>query len=81
MRAIERTITTQLEQTRILLSSHPLTNFEIQKYHQNELKFNDAFFKIKDRAYVIHFDEFKSIGTHWIALCVNDNNGETHLTI
>ena len=24
---------------------HPLTNFEIQKYYQNEPKFNDALFK------------------------------------
>ena len=23
---------------------------------------------------VINLDEFKSIGTHWIALCVNGNN-------
>ena len=25
-------------------------------------------------AYVINLDEFKSIGTNWIALYVNDNN-------
>ena len=30
--------------------------------------------KIKDGAYVINLDEFKSIGTHWIALYVNSNN-------
>ena len=30
--------------------------------------------KIKDGAYVINFDEFKSIGTpHWIALNLNAN--------
>ena len=29
--------------------------------------------KLKDRAYVINIDEYKSIGTHWIALCVNGN--------
>ena len=23
---------------------------------------------------MINLDEYKSIGTHWIALCVNDNN-------
>ena len=33
--------------------THPLTNFEIQKYYQNEPKFNDAYsrynlLKIKD---------------------------------
>ena len=30
--------------------------------------------KIKDRAYVINLDEFKWIGSYWIALYVNDNN-------
>ena len=55
---------------------HPLTNFEIQKYCQKEPKFNGAFSrnnlpKIKDGAYV---DEYESIGTHWLALYVDDNN-------
>ena len=30
--------------------------------------------KIKDDAYVINLDEHESIGTHWIALYMNDNN-------
>ena len=55
---------------------HPLTNFEIQKYYQNEPKFNGIYSrtnlrKIKGGAYVINLNEFKSIGTHWIALHVN----------
>ena len=58
---------------------HPLANFEIQKYCKNEPKFNGVCSrnnlpKIKDGAYVINFHEYKSIGTHWIALYVNDNN-------
>ena len=28
---------------------------------------------LKDRAHVINLDEFKSIGTHWMALYVNGN--------
>ena len=28
----------------------------------------------KDRAYVINFDECKSIGIHWIDLCVKCDN-------
>ena len=57
---------------------HPL-NFPIQKYYQNEHKFNGVYSrnnlpKIKDEAYVINLDKFKSIGTHWIALYVNGNN-------
>ena len=48
---------------------HPLTNFEIKKYYQNETKFNGVCSrnnipKIKDGAYVINLDEYKSIGTH-----------------
>ena len=57
---------------------HPLTNFEIQKYYQNEPNFNDFYSrnnlpKIKDRAYKINLDEFESIGTYWITLYVNGN--------
>ena len=49
---------------------HPLTNFEIQKYFENESRFNGTFSrdnlpkKIKDGAYVINFDECKDVGTH-----------------
>ena len=57
---------------------HPLANFEIQKYYQNESKFNAVYWrnlpKTKDGVYVIHLDEFNSIGTHLIALHVNGNN-------
>ena len=61
------------------MSPHLLTNFEIQKYCQNEPRFNGVYSrnslpKIKDGAYVINLDEHKSIRTRWIALCVNGNN-------
>ena len=54
------------------MSPHALINSEIQKYYQNESKFNGVYSrnnlpKMKDGAYVINLDEFKSIGTHWIA--------------
>ena len=58
---------------------HPLTNFEIQKYYQNEPRFNGAYSrnnlpeKIKDEVYVINLDEFADIGTHWIAWFCNRN--------
>ena len=44
--------------------SHPLTNFEIQKLYQNELKFNGVYsrnnsFKVKDGAYIINLDEYE----------------------
>ena len=54
-----------------------LTNFEIQKY-QNEPVFNSVYSrndlpKIKVGTYAINLGEYKSIGTHWIALYVNGN--------
>ena len=58
---------------------HPLINFEIQKYYENEPKFNGVYSrnnlsKIKDGAYIIYLDEYESVGTHWIALYVNAEN-------
>ena len=70
----------RLELVRIFTAlSHPLTNFEIQKYYQNKTKFNGAYLrndlpKIKNEAYVINLDRYKSVGTHWIALYVSNNN-------
>ena len=50
---------------------HPLTNFGIQKYYQNEPKFDGVYSrnklpKIKDWIYVINLDEYELIETHWI---------------
>ena len=59
------------------MPSHPLINFEIQKYYENEPIFNGVFSrdnmpkKIKDRGYVINLDEYKDAGTHWFALFCN----------
>ena len=53
---------------------HPLTKFEIQKYCQNEPRFNGVYSrnnlpeKIKDAAKVINPDEYANVGTHWNAL-------------
>ena len=62
-----------------LMPPHPLTNLEIQKYYQNEPRFNGVFSKnnlpkrIKDGAYVIDLDEYANTGMHWIALFCNKN--------
>ena len=61
------------------MQPHPLLNFEIQKYYPNEPTFNGVYSrnnltKIKDGEYIINLDEFKSIGTNWIAVDVNNNN-------
>ena len=58
---------------------HHLTNFEIQKSYKNEPTFNDVFSrenlpKIKDGAYIINLDEYSDIGTHWVALYLQNNN-------
>ena len=42
---------------------YPLTNFEIQKYYQNEPKFNGVYLRnnlprIKDGVYIIKLEEF-----------------------
>ena len=42
--------------------------------HQNGVYSRYNLPKTKDGAYVINLDEYKSIGTHWIALYVNGNN-------
>ena len=58
----------------MLIPSHPLTNFEIQNYYENEPRFNGVFLRdhlpkqIKNGAYVINLDEHKDTGTQWIAL-------------
>ena len=64
-----------------------MTNFEIQAYYQNEPRFNGVFSRdnlpnnnnnnnnnnnIKNGAYVINLDEYRDIGTHWVALYVNN---------
>ena len=67
-----------------------LTSFGIQNYYQNDvqlgskkkLKFNGVYSrnnlpKTKDETCVINLDDYKSIGTHWMALYVN-NNGVTY---
>ena len=56
---------------------HPLTNFELQKYYQNEPRFNGVYSRDKDEAYVINLDEYSDIGTHWVALYTLNNNNAT----
>ena len=62
------------------MQPHPLTNFEIMEYYENESSFNGVYSrdnlpnKIKDGAYVIHLDEYSDIGTHWVVLYVKNND-------
>ena len=53
-----------------LIPPHPLINFEIKMYYQNEPRCNGVYSRdnlpdiIKDGAYVINFDKYSDIGTH-----------------
>ena len=63
-----------------MIQPYRLTNFDIQKYYQNEPRFNGVLPRdnlpdeIKDGAFVINLDEYSDIGTHWIALYALNNN-------
>ena len=63
----------------IFNTTSSLTNFEIQKYHADEIRFNGVFSRdnvlrnIKDGAYVLNRDDHADAGTHWIALFCNRN--------
>ena len=53
----------------------------MQKYYQNEDKFNGVYSKnkspkTKDGPYVINTDKYESVGTHWIALYMTSDNGK-----
>ena len=61
------------------MPAHPLKKLEIQRYYQNEPRFNGVSSrknlpkKIEDGEYVINLDEYADVGTHWIALFCNGN--------
>ena len=64
---------------RFLIPPYLLTNFKIQKYYQNEPRFNEVYSrrnlpnKIKDWAYVINIDEYFGNVSHSIALYAFNN--------
>ena len=71
-----------------MTSTHPSTNFEIQAYYQIEPRFNGVFSRdnlrnnnkrshelgsaVKNGVFVINLDEYRDIGTNWVALDVNN---------
>ena len=67
-----------------LMLPHPLTNSEVQKYCQSEPRFNVIYSRdnlpkpssaeVKDGAYIINLDEYSDIGSHWVALYVQNND-------
>ena len=65
------------------MPSHPLNNFEIQKYYKNEPRFNGVFSrnnlpkKIKDGAYIINLAEYSNVKKNEIAYF--DSFGVEHI--
>ena len=62
---------------------HTLTNFDIQRYYENEPMFNGVYSRdnlpgINDGAYVINLDEYYDIGTHQVSLWINNSNNVTY---
>ena len=58
---------------------HPLSNFEIRRYYQNEPRFNEVYSrdnlpkKTKDGTYIINLDEYADVSIHWTALYCKTN--------
>ena len=48
---------------------HPLTNFEIQKYYQNEPRFNGVYSR-----HIVNLDGYSDIWTRWVALYVHNDD-------
>ena len=66
------------KKSNLLIPFHPLTNFEISEYYENEPRFNGVYSRdnlpanIKKGGYIINLDEYKDAGTHGIALYVKN---------
>ena len=65
---------------KLIPTPHPITNFEIQKYYQNEPSFNGVYSRDnlpkikKDKSWwiLINLDEYVDVGTDCI-VCYNSN--------
>ena len=65
--------------TKIFNAALSFNYFEIQKYYQNEPRFNnvysiDSLSKIKDGVCLINLDEYSDIGIHQVALYILNND-------
>ena len=63
-----------------LMRPYLLTYLKIQRYFQNKPKFKGVYSQknlpntVKDRAYIVNLEEYKSLRTHWKALYANGNS-------
>ena len=78
-----------VQEDKFLILPHSLKNLKIQIYYPNGTKVIGVYSRknvakllpnvAKHETYVVNFDEYKSIGAHWIGLYGNGNN-VTYLT-
>ena len=60
----------EIKKKKALIPPHALTNFEIEEYYENKLRFNGIYSRdnlpktIRNGAYVINLDEYTDVGTH-----------------
>ena len=71
-----------LLKTGFLMLLFPMTNIEMQKYYQSKPKFKGVYLpnnlpNTEDGVFGVNLDEYKLIGTYWIALHTNDNSVHT----
>ena len=51
---------------------HPLTNFEIKEYYENESRFKTT----KNGAYMVNLQDYLSPGTHWVSPHIDNEVNE-----
>ena len=61
------------------MPSHPLTNFEFLRYHQNESRFKNVYsknnlLKTVNRPYAIYLHVYTNTGTYWAVFYVYNND-------
>ena len=61
------------------MPSHPLTNFEFLRYHQNESRFKNVYsknnlLKTVNRPYVIYLHVYTNTGTYWAVFYVYNHD-------
>ena len=64
---------------------HPLTNFKIIKYYNNNPRFNGVYSRdnlpkiIKNGEYIVNLDEYEVVGTHWISLHLRELHSKSNI--
>ena len=67
-----------MSRLKLLMLSHDLNNFEIQRCYQNEFQFNGVYSinnlpAKKNGAHAAYFNNYTNIGSHWNVCYVKNN--------